>query len=303
MQVEGLIEKAKLSGFQRTFRYLGAPSNFSLGLFGFFFVLLSIISVLTDVVSLGQFTTLWFLVSGAAFLPPFLIGFFYRVLYLNRHLDKRRVFANLAVAALAGASRNVSVGVLAAWSGLGGDNLWLFRFIGGAFMGVAIFVLWAFATGSRHEYQVSLERLNRLQSELSTKRTQMPEQLVEINAGLQERTRNALFPQIEAIRNLLGDDTRIGEALEKLRFTIRVQIRPMMEEISDSQPKPFELKNIKRLKSIRASLPDRFTLRDKISLGWSSFLETLGVSIWLWVYSSPNGFLDNLALFLIYGTV
>jgi signal transduction histidine kinase len=213
------------------------------------------------------------------------------------------VFANLAVAALAGASRNVSVGVLAAWSGLGGDNLWLFRFIGGAFMGVAIFVLWAFATGSRHEYQVSLERLNRLQSELSTKRTQMPEQLVEINAGLQERTRNALFPQIEAIRNLLGDDTRIGEALEKLRFTIRVQIRPMMEEISDSQPKPFELKNIKRLKSIRASLPDRFTLRDKISLGWSSFLETLGVSIWLWVYSSPNGFLDNLALFLIYGTV
>jgi hypothetical protein len=70
MQVEGLFEKARKSGFQRTFRYLGAPSNFSLGLFGFFFFLLSIISILTDVVSLGQFTPLWFVISGAAFVPP-----------------------------------------------------------------------------------------------------------------------------------------------------------------------------------------------------------------------------------------
>lgn len=303
MQVEGLFEKAKKSGFQRTFRYLGAPNNFSLGLFGFFFFLLSIISVLTDVVSLGQFTPLWFVISGAAFIPPFVIGFLYRVLYLNKRLDKRRVFGNLLVAAIAGASRNVSVGVFAAWSGLDESGLWLFRFLGGAFMGVAIFVLWAFATGSRLEYQLSLERLTRLQSELSTKRAQMPEQLVEINDGLQERTRSALFPQLEAIRNLLGDDSRIEEALEKLRFTIRVQIRPMMEEISESQPKPFELKNIKRFKSIKSSLPERFTLRDKINLGWSSFLETVGVSIWLWVYNSPHGFLDNLALFLIYGSV
>ena len=104
----------------------------------------------------------------------------------------------------------------------------------------------------------------------------------------------------DGTNDVLGNANNVSEALEKLRFTITSQIRPMMAEIASNQPKQFEVRNLKRFKSVKSSLPDRFTLRDKIYLGWSSFLETIGVSIWVWVYNSPNGILDNASLFIIY---
>ena len=302
MNADGVLQKRPKHGFERTFRYLGSTSTWSLGLFGFFFLILSMISLLTDAVSVGNFTALWFLVSGAGFLPPLLIGFFYRSLFL-RNKSRVSISLNLLAAALAGASRNVSVGVFAYWAGLDESDLWLFRFFGGAFMGVAIYALWAFANGSRFDYANALSDLAKTQNKLAATRLEMPEQLVEINEGLQERTRQAIFPQIQNIKDLLTGSDNLNAVLEKLKFAIGSQIRPMMEEIAASQPKPFEVRNLQRLSAVKTPLPDRFVLRDKINLGWSSFLETLGISIWLWVYSAPNGPLDNLALFVIYLSV
>jgi signal transduction histidine kinase len=299
MQTEGTFAKPQKQGFKRTIRYLGASSTWSFGLFTFFFLILSIISLLTDVVSESRFNALWFIVSGAGFIPPLLIGFLYRILYLKEQ-KKVNFLINTSVAVLAGASRNVSVGIFADWAGLDESGLWLFRFIGGGFMGFAIFSLWAFANGSKFDYVNSLEELSKTQSRLVATRLEIPDQLEEINDGLQERTRNAIFPQLQAIRDLLGSSENLSQVLEKLKFTISSQIRPMMSDLAESQPKPFAVKNINRLKTVKSSLPERFTLRDKINLGWASFLETLGVSIWLWVYPSPNGLLDNVALFSIY---
>ena len=302
MNADGVLQKRPKRGFERTFRYLGSTSTWSLGLFGFFFLILSIISLLTDVVSVGKFTALWFLVSGAGFLPPLLIGFVYRWLFL-KNKSRVSITLNLLVAALAGASRNVSVGIFANWAGLDESDLWLFRFVGGAFMGVAIFAMWAFANGSRFDYANALSDLAKTQSKLAATSLEMPEQLVEINEGLQERTRQAIFPQIQNIKDLLTGSDNLNEVLEKLKFAIGSQIRPMMDEIAASQPKPFEVRNLQRLSAVKTPLPERFVLRDKINLSWSSFLETLGISIWLWVYSAPHGPLDNLALFVIYLSV
>jgi two-component sensor histidine kinase len=227
----------------------------------------------------------------------------YKSLFLNRRKAKTRFLLNLLVAALAGASRNVSVGFFALWAGIDVNPLWQFRVGGGAFMGIAVYVQWALLNGSKLEHQNSLERLSKIQARLAAARLEIPEQLTELNDGLQERTRLAIFPQIQSIRELLGDSGNVGAVLEKLKFTLSNQIRPMMAEIAASQPKPFEIQNLKRFKSIKSSLPERFTLRDKINLLWSSILETLGVSIWLFVYKSPNGFLDNLAIFTIYSVV
>jgi signal transduction histidine kinase len=303
MQSGGQITKPQKQGFKRTIAYVGSPSAWSFGLFVFFTSILSVISFLTDVVGEGQFTANWFAISGAGFAPPLLIGLAYKFLILNRLRDKSRIYLNLLVAALAGASRNVSVGVFAAWAGLDATHLWPFRAGGGAFMGIVLFVFWSLANGSKFEYLNSLQRMSKIQTKLATTRLEIPEQILELNNRLQERTRQAIFPQIQAIRNLLSDAGNVGEILEKLKFTMSSQIRPMIAEISASQPKPFEVLNLKRFQSIKSSLPERFTLRDKIVLGWSSFAETIGVSIWLWVYKSPNGFLDNLALFAIYFSV
>jgi len=297
------LQKPQKQGFQRTLGYVGGSSAWSLGLFIFFFYMIAIISFLTDALRLDNFDPLWFLVSGAAFFPPILIAVVYKFAYLNRRPEKRRVVLNLAVAALAGSSRNVSVGLLASWAGLDETGLWPFRFFGGGLMGVSIFVLWSVGNGSKIQYLNSLRRLGETQDRLASTRLQIPVQVAETNEELQNRTKKALYPQLEAIRELLGDGNNISGVLEKLRFTITDQIRPLMREISNSQPVPFEVQNLERYRFVRASLPDRFSLHDKLLVTWSAFVEALGLSIWLVAFGSPNGLWDLVVIFINYFVV
>lgn len=303
MQKLGSVGKPRKRLFERTFRYLGYSTAWSLGLFLFTFYMLSVISFLTDVVQTANFTWLWFIVSGAAFLPPLAIGVAYRYLYLERRKEASRPWLNLLIAGLAGSSRNLTVGAFSLWADLDRSNLWLFRFAGGFLMGVALYVIWAFANGARIEYLSSLKRLAETQAELSAARLQIPEQLENINEGLQERTKKALFPQLAAIKELLGTQDNAGVAVERLRYTITEQIRPMMQEISREQPKPFKTRNIKKFRNITAALPGRFSLHDKLQVTWSSVIELIGISMWLTILGSKNGLIDIVVLFAIYFSV
>jgi hypothetical protein len=300
MQLMGSFAKPQKRAFERTFRYLGSSSTWSMGFFWFAFSILSVISFLTDALQNGNFQVLWFLVSPAGFIIPLLIGVIYRYLFINFDPDKFRTVSNLLAAGIAGASRNLSVGILAHWAGLESTNLWLFRAIGGSVMGLAVFILWAFANGSKTDYLISLQRLAATQSNLASTRTQMPEHLAAINDNLQERTKQALLPQLSAIKQLLG--TNYAEALDKLRYAIAEQIRPMMLEIEKGQPKPFKVTNIRQLRKVKASLPNQFLLHDKLMVTWSSLLEMLGASLWLILLGSKHGLLDIPIMFTIYFT-
>jgi hypothetical protein len=269
-----------------------------MGFFWFAFSILSVISFLTDALQNGNFQVLWFLVSPAGFIIPLLIGVIYRYLFINFDPDKFRTVSNLLAAGIAGASRNLSVGILAHWAGLESTNLWLFRTIGGSVMGLAVFILWAFANGSKTDYLISLQRLAVTQSNLASTRTQMPEHLAAINDNLQERTKQALLPQLSAIKQLLG--TNYAEALDKLRYAIAEQIRPMMLEIEKDQPKPFKATNIRQLRKVKAGLPKQFLLHDKLMVTWSSLLAMLGASLWLVLLGSKHGLLDIPIMFTIY---
>ena len=303
MQAMGTLENPRKRPFERTFRYIGSTSVWSFSFMFFFFYLLVAISFLTDALQTANFSVLWFLVSGAAFLPPFAIGIIYRVFFLNRRRERSRPWINLLVAALAGASRNVSVGIFGQIAGLSGSGQYVFRFVGGCLMGICIFSIWAFADGARIEYQSSLRRLTETQTELSSARLQIPRHIAEINDRLQERTRQALLPQLNAIKELLGTGSNGAEAADQLRFTITEQIRPMMQEIASEQPKPFKAQNIRKFKNVSAALPARFVLHNKLQVTWSSILELFGVSLWLIVIGSKNGLLDVVALFAIYFSI
>jgi hypothetical protein len=298
MQLMGSFAKPQKRAFERTFRYLGSSSTWSMGFFWFAFSILSVISFLTDALQNGNFQVLWFLVSPAGFILPLLIGVIYRYLFINFDPDKFRTVSNLLAAGIAGASRNLSVGILAHWAGLESTNLWLFRTIGGSVMGLAVFILWAFANGSKTDYLISLQRLAVTQSNLASTRTQMPEHLAAINDNLQERTKQALLPQLSAIKQLLG--TNYAEALDKLRYAIAEQIRPMMLEIEKDQPKPFKATNIRQLRKVKAGLPKQFLLHDKLMVTWSSLLAMLGASLWLVLLGSKHGLLDIPIMFTIY---
>lgn len=303
MQILGSTTKRQKRLFERTFRYLGYSTSWSLGLLLFTFYMLSAISFLTDAVQTANFNWLWFLVSGAAFLPPFAIAASYRFFYLERRKERSRPWLNLLVAGLAGSSRNLGVGLFSLWSGLDDSSLWLFRFAGGFLMGIAIYTIWAFLDGARIEYLGSLRHLADTQSDLAATRLQMPEQIASTNEGLQQRTKQALFPQLAAIKELLASFSDSSEVVEHLRYTITEQIRPMMQEISRDQPKPFQTRNIRQYRNISAALPARFILHDKLMVTWSSIIELIGLSMWLIVLGSKNGLLDIVALFAIYFTV
>jgi signal transduction histidine kinase len=303
MQIMGSVANPRKRWFERTFRYLGYSTSWTLGLFLFAFYILSAISFLTDAVQTANFTWLWFFVSGAGFIPPLLIGFIYKALVLNKNPGKSRPWLSLLVAGLAGASRNVSVGLFSLWADLDHSDLWVFRFAGGFFMGISVYTIWAFSNGARIEYLASLGKLAATQIRLASAREQMPDHLSTINERLQERTKQALIPQLAAIKDLLGEQANTLEAVDRLRYTITEQIRPMMKEIASEQPKPFKSTDIRKFRRVSAALPARFSLHDKLMVTWSSVIELIGVSMWLIVLGSPNGILDSLACFAIYFTV
>lgn len=300
MQSVGSFETPKKQVYLRTIGYIGASSAWSVGFFLFFFYLLSFLSFISDAVRTDNFSPVWFIVSGAAFLPPLAIGITYRVAYLNRRKEKSRPVLSLLIAGLIGASRNLSVGLFALWAGLESENLWWFRLIGGFVMGVFGFMFWAIGNGSRIEYRASLRKMSDIQNRLLVTRKVMAEHLSVVNDGLQERTRQSLLPQLDLIRQLLGSFETTRDAVEQLRSTITEQIRPMMASIAKEIPKPFEPKDIDALHNVSPRLPDRFTLKDKIEVTYSSLIQLLGVGIWMAIYHTPNGWLDLAAVFAIF---
>jgi signal transduction histidine kinase len=303
MQIMGSVANPRKHWFERTFRYLGYSTSWSLGLFLFAFYILSAISFLTDAVQTANFNWLWFFVSGAGFLPPLLIGFLYKALVLDKHPGKSRPWLSILFAGLAGAARNVSVGLFSLWADLDHSNLWVFRFSGGFFMGISVYTIWAFSNGARIEYLASLGKLAATQIKLASAREQMPEHLSTINERLQDRTKQALIPQLAAIKDLLGGQANTLEAVDRLRYTITEQIRPMMKEIASEQPKPFKSTDIRKFRRVSAALPAKFSLHDKLMVTWSSVIELIGVSMWLIVLGSPNGILDSLICFAIFFSV
>lgn len=301
MQLVGFLNKRREGALRRTFNHLGSPDAYSIQLMVFFVYTLVVISFLTDGVLLQSFNPLWILVSGAGFLPPIAIGLAYKLIFLNRAPLKSRPFWNLAVAALAGSSRNLSVGFFAMWAGLDNSQLWLFRFFGGMVVGVAIFSIWSLSQAATTAYTTSLRNYAALQTELSATREQMPELLSEVNEKLQSRAQKSVIPQLDAIAIALGQ-TRSGEvALGQLRSTMANEIRPLMDEIANEAPKPFQKRNIEQLRKVRTTLPSRYKLYDSISIVGAAFTQSIGFGFWLTFFFAGKGLTITAIEIGIYG--
>ena len=301
MQLVGFLNKRREGALRRTLSHLGSPDAYSIQLLVFFVYTLVVISFLTDGVLLQSFNPLWILVSGAGFIPPIAIGLVYKLLFLNRVQLESRPFWNLAVAGLAGSSRNLSVGLFAMWAGLDNSQLWLFRFFGGMVVGVAIFSIWSLSQAATTAYTTSLRNYAALQSELSATREEMPELLSGVNEKLQIRAQKSVLPQLDAIAKALGQ-TRSGEvALGQLRSTMANEIRPLMDEIANEAPKPFPKRNIEQLRKVRATLPSRYKLYDSISIVGAAFTQSIGFGFWLTFFFADKGLVITAIEIGIYG--
>lgn len=301
MQLVGFQNKRREGALKRTLRHLGSPDTYSIQLMVFFVYTLVVISFLTDSILLQSFNPLWIVVSGAGFLPPIAIGLVYKFFFLSRATLKSRPILNLAVAGLAGSSRNLSVGLFAMWAGLDNSQLWLFRFLGGMVVGLAIFSIWSLSQGATTEYTTSLRKHASLQSELAATREEMPELLSEVNEKLQQRAQLSVLPQLDAIGNALGETRSSEVALGQLRSTMANEIRPLMDELANDAPKPFQERNIDQLRRVRTTLPNSYKLYDSISIIGAAFTQSIGFGFWLTFFLAGQGLLVTAIEIGIYG--
>ena len=285
---------------QRTFRHIGSKHAWSWQLLFFTLYVLSVISFLTDSVLAQSFDPRWFLVNFLAFLPPIAIALAYRFLFLTALPDASRPILNLAVAGIAGSSRNVSVGVFANVLDIDVAQLWLFRVIGGMVIGIAIFLLWSIVQGTSSDYKSSLIRLSQIQTELSDARGEMPELLQEVNENLQSRTRSAVLPQLEEINRALGESRSSELAVQQLRETLENQVRPLMDEISANTPAPFPQRNIERLAKSRVELPTKFNVYEALPILGSSLAQSMGYGFWLTLLYGAAGAIQSLQAIIIF---
>jgi two-component sensor histidine kinase len=285
---------------QRTFRHIGSKHAWSWQLLFFTLYVLSVISFLTDSVLAQSFDPRWFLVNFLAFLSPIAIALAYRFLFLTALPDASRPILNLAVAGIAGSSRNVSVGVFANVLDIDVAQLWLFRVIGGMVIGIAIFLLWSIVQGTSSDYKSSLIRLSQIQTELSDARGEMPELLQEVNENLQSRTRSAVLPQLEEINRALGESRSSELAVQQLRETLENQVRPLMDEISANTPAPFPQRNIERLAKSRVELPTKFNVYEALPILGSSLAQSMGYGFWLTLLYGAAGAIQSLQAIIIF---
>lgn len=301
MKATGKFKHPSEGAFQRTFQHIGAKDAWSVQLLFFFVYTIAVVSFLTDSVYLQSFDPTWLIVSAAGFIPPIVIGILYKQLYLNRASEKSRPILNLLVAALAGSSRNLSVGLFAYWANLDLSQLWLFRFFGGNVLGISIFVIWALSQGSTTDYRTALRSLANLQSKLAATREDIPEVLQEINERLQNRTRLAILPQLESIKSALGE-TRSGQvAIDQLRTTLENEIRPLLNDIASHAPEPFAERNIAEFQKVKSTLPGRFKLYPALPIIGSSLTQSLGYAFWLAFLYGPAGLVNSVIAILVYG--
>lgn len=301
MKATGKFKGTSEGAFQRTFQHIGAKDAWSLSGLIFFYYTVAVISFLTDSVYLQRFDPTWIIVSAAGFLPPTAIAVAYKFLYLDQAPDKSRPVLNLIVAAIVGASRNLSVGLFGFWANLDMSQLWLFRFVGGAALGVCIFVVWSTSQGATSEYKAAFRSLATLQKRLATTREEMPEIIQEINEKLQLRTKASVIPQLESISIAIGESRSADSAIQQLRSTLENEIRPSLSEIGKDAPAPFEERNISDLVNIPATLPNRFLVFPAISILGSTLLQSMGYGFWLTLLHGLQGLLNALIAMLVYG--
>lgn len=300
MSLQGSSSNTVKRALDRTLRYFGQSKAWSPGLFGFFVLVTALLSFLTDVLRLDSLDPLWILASATGWTPALIIGMLYKGLVLNRDPDRRRPVLNLLVAGLAGSARNLTVGWMAVMLNLDSSSIWAFRAFGGFVIGFAFYALWAAGLGSRLEYLASLEKLAIAQRRLARTRELIPEQLSEVNALLEERTRESLIPQFETIRQQVGHTNSIPDAVEHLRHTLNQQIRPVMQKLAEEKPAPVQLRDFDDYRVVTPRLPERDRLRDKILVGWSASMVWIAVALCFVLLSTPGGLEKSILVVMAY---
>lgn len=203
----------------------GTPLLFLTGWF------MAYLSFMFDVVLLNDWSIQWLLIFVVTFGEIVLLAWLFRVLILER-FNINSAWLNLSVAAVLGVIKNVSVAPLGLYFGLLNEPLWAFRIVGGAAMGIGIFMLFGLALGARTEHTALMAQLTQVQASLLSLRNSSKARLREANDLLARSTRELLLPKLDDLQSLVKNRGDSNLALQNLRNLIQNEVRPLSQNLS-----------------------------------------------------------------------
>ena len=283
------------SSIRLTWDRLSSPDIWSLGLFWFAATVFVAATFLMDVLRTENYSWLWLVTYFASLALTVALVLASKFLVLARIRPSRVGLANILIAALIGGLKNLFVAILSDAMMLESVTDPWFRFVGGVTMGVAILAIYSSMTGARTANGEALAKLTAVRNDLLGSRENLGVLLNDELDQLQEKSREAVLPNIAKISKLLKEDTETGELVEAIRGVVSTQIKPLMNEISLSPPASFTFDSELPRRADKVSRPKSFVARDLIK-PWTYLAYTLpGVAFETFFFEGLDG--------IIYGTI
>ncbi len=265
-------------------RRVGRSEIWGWPLFWFAAGLFALLSFFTDCILLNNWSPYWILIGITTYALVVGIVLILKPLVLNRLL-KRYPYGliNLLVAAFLGAIKNTAVGYLAINLGLADIPQWEFRFIGGWFNGIIVFMFFGMALGARVEHRAIMAELRRVQSWLVNLRKESANRLAAEREALELQTRENLLPRLQKLQQLTAANGPTSETLDHLREIINQHVRPLSRELTQkavalsASPKP-DADALTPPKNFSKKIAMRGLIRP------NAIIFTLALSQWFFAY-------------------
>jgi signal transduction histidine kinase len=187
-----------------------------------------------DAVRLNNYSPAWIPVNLLSF--ALACAFVYLALTVfKRYADPKETHPifNVLVAGTAIGIKNVATLNLANVFGIYDQGSLLYRFFGGASIGIALIFIFNNLVGSQLERQIYLDELMAKERALLGFRESVNELYVEEEKELTERTRDALLPRFIEIQDQVESGADFEKLTGKLQNFLAKEIRPLSKSIAE----------------------------------------------------------------------
>lgn len=191
-----------------------------------------LLTLISDILRLDDYDWLWLVPWAMSSAVCLLLGIVISLWFSKIKSYPFFWLINLFVGAMLGAVKNISVNYFAGLLGLTEDDLWVFRFLGGMFMGLAMVGFYALSTGARYDHRVAVSKLRETQERLLAYRHNLTGLVERENVKLISVTQEVLIPKLRRIENLLSDSSKLNTVIDEMRSTIEHDIRPLTRDVT-----------------------------------------------------------------------
>jgi len=217
----------------RTWNRFGQVEFWGWPAFWFILGVIALLSYSFDAVRLNNYSISWIPINLIAFLASAVVALtLVAVVTYAKVRPPYLTFATLAIAAFAMGVKNGLTFILCAPFGIQDTGTVWGRFVGGLFVGIAIFVVYGSLVATRLERSTTLDLLAAKEQALSGFRENINEMLVEEEEELRTRTQNELLPRFQALQDRVEVGSSVRSLTSDLSKLLTNDVRPLSQELA-----------------------------------------------------------------------